>query len=270
LRKIDPHIHTARYTSIIVTYNSEKEIKGLLGDLLRGRKHQPVIVIDNASQDGTVKLIEDKFPQVLLIKNKTDLGYAKAVNQGFKLCKTQYFFLLNPDIRLPDMRVTDSLLDAFQNQEDIAAVAPLQIKDPGKKRYLTLTWSYWTPKAFTYLLTSLLDIGTADQDPIPVTYLNAGCLFIKSSAFKRVGMFNEKYFLYGEEPDLFLKFKRFNYRCLLLPNVYVIHERENSMRSLSTREYLAIKMQGAANILDAFIIGWIKILRDQFLQNIPH
>ncbi len=261
---------TARYTSIIVTYNSEKEIGGLLTDLLNCRNSQPVIVIDNASRDGTVKLIEDKFPQVLLVKNEADIGYAKAVNQGFKLCTTDYFFLLNPDIRLPDVRVADSLYEVIQNHPDIAAVAPLQIKDLDQKRNLTFTWSYWTPKAFTLFLTSILNLDSPYQDPIPVTYLNAGCLFINSSAFKAVGMFNEKYFLYGEEPDLFLKFKRFNFHCLLIPDVYVIHERENSMRSLSNGEYLAIKIQGSANILDAFVTGWVNIIRDQFFQKIPH
>jgi len=270
LYKSAPHTRNARYTSIIVTYNSENEITGLLTDLLRSRDNQPVIVIDNASQDGTVRLIKEKFPQVLLIKNETDVGYARAVNQGFKLCDTDYFFLLNPDIRIPNAKVTGSLLDVIQKQPNISAVAPLQFKTQDQKRNLTLTWSYWTPKAFTLFLFSILKLGSTYQGPIPVTYLNAGCLFIRSSAFKHVGMFNEKYHLYGEEPDLFLKFKRFNYRCLLLPAVHVIHQRESSMKSLSNREYLAIKMQGSANIMDAFITGWINIIRDQFFRKIPN
>lgn len=260
----------ARYTSIIVTYNSENEIAGLLSDLLNGRDSQPVIVIDNASQDGTVGLIEKDFPQVHLVKNKTDIGYARAANQGFNLCDTDYFFLLNPDIRIPDSSTFDSLLEAIQKQSDIAAVAPLQFKDLSQKKALTLTWSYWTPKAFSLFLNSVLRFDIPFQEPIPVTYLNAGCLFMRSSAFKKVGMFNEKYFLYGEEPDLFLKFKRFDYRCLLLPDTCVIHQRENSMRSLRYKEYLAIKMQGSANILDAFFTGWINIIRDQVFGKIPN
>ena len=75
-------------------------------------------------------------------------------------------------------------------------------------------------------------------------------------------MFNEKYFLYGEEPDLFLKFKRSGFTSLLVPSTHVIHQRESSMKSLSNQEYAAIKMQGLVNILNALVNGWIGILRD--------
>ncbi len=260
----------AQYTSFIVTYNSENEIGWLLDDLIANGKHQPVIVVDNASQDGTVALVRHRFPQVQLIQNRTDIGYASAVNQAFRLCKTEYFFLLNPDIRLPDKRVAAALLDHIQNRPDIAAVAPLQFKDNHQKRLLTLTWSYWAPRAFILFLTALLRLDPPYSDPIPVTYLNAGCLFLRSSAFRNVGMFNEKYFLYGEEPDLFLKFKRCGFSSLLLPDAYVIHQRENSMKSLTSKEYLTVKVQGSANILDALVNGWFNILRDRIVSKVSN
>ena len=265
-----PYNRTVRYTCVIVTYNSANEIGGLLDDLTSRRKHQPVIVVDNASQDGTASLIRERFPQVTLVQNRTDTGYASAVNQAFHLCDTEYFFLLNPDIRIPDHRVDTVLLDAIQNRPDVAAVAPLQFKDTDQKRYLTLTWSYWTPRAFALFLTALLRPEPLAYNPIPVTYLNAGCLFIRSSAFQKVGMFNEKYFLYGEEPDLFLKFKRAGYTSLLLPDAYVIHQRESSMKSLANKDYLAVKVQGSANILDALVNGWGNILRDTLSTKLPN
>jgi len=267
---MEPDNDNARYTSIIVTYNSENEIAGLLEDLTSRRISQPVIVVDNASQDGTASLIRRHFPQVKLIQNQTDIGYASAVNQAFRVCDTEYFFLLNPDIRLPDKSVDSTLLGAIQNHPAVAAVAPLQFKDAEQKRHLTLTWSYWTPRAFYLFVGALLRLEPPSHDPIPVTYLNAGCLFIRSSAFREVGMFNEKYFLYGEEPDLFLKFKRSGFASLLLPDAYVIHKRESSMKSLANKDYLAVKMQGSANILDALVSGWINILRDTISTKLPN
>ncbi|MBN2676648.1 MAG: glycosyltransferase family 2 protein [Anaerolineaceae bacterium] len=253
------------YSTIIVTYNSENEIGGLLEELTIGRNPQPVIVVDNASRDGTVLLIQQRFPQVHLVENKVDMGYAWAVNQAFRLCRSEYFFLLNPDIRLPDRSVASSLLDVIQHHPEVAAVAPLQFKSTDQKLYLNFTWSYWTPKAFALFLSSLLKLRPPEDDPIPVTYLNAGCLFIRSKAFREVGMFNEKYFLYGEEPDLFLKFKRAGYISLLLPDTYVIHLRESSMKSLASSEYMKAKLQGSANILDAIMTGWFNILRDTLM-----
>ena len=98
-----------------------------------------------------------------------------------------------------------TLLQTIKPHPEVAAVAPLQFKNTDQKRYLNFTWSYWTPRALILFLFSLFNLGSPEDKPIPVTYLNAGCLFIRSSAFRKVGLFNEKYFLYGEEPDLFLK-----------------------------------------------------------------
>jgi len=251
-----------QYTNIIVTYNSENEIGGLLEDLTTIRNPQPVIVVDNASRDHTVQLIQQFFPQVHLVENKVDTGYARAVNQAFRLCNSEYFFLLNPDIRIPDRSVASTLLDSIQPHPEVAAVAPLQFKNIDQKQYLNFTWSYWTPKALILFLFSFLKLDSPEDKPIPVTYLNAGCLFIRSSAFRRVGMFNEKYFLYGEEPDLFLKFKRAGFTSLLIPSTHVIHQRESSMKSLTNPEYAAIKLKGMVNILNALVNGWIGILRD--------
>jgi N-acetylglucosaminyl-diphospho-decaprenol L-rhamnosyltransferase len=250
------------YTSIIVTYNSENEIGGLLEDLTTARNPQPVIVVDNASRDGTVDLIHQRFPQVQLVENKVDTGYARAVNQAFRLTETEYFFLLNPDIRLPDPSVADILLKSIKPHPEVAAAAPLQFKNSDQKRYLNFTWSYWTPKALSLFLYSLFNLKAPEEEPIPVTYLNAGCLFIRASAFRKVGMFNEKYFLYGEEPDLFLKFKRAGFTSLLIPDAHVIHQRESSMKSLSNPEYIVIKLKGLGNILNALVNGWFGILRD--------
>jgi N-acetylglucosaminyl-diphospho-decaprenol L-rhamnosyltransferase len=270
LYRMEPQTDTSQYSSIIVTYNSENEIGGLLDDLTARRNPQPVIVVDNASRDGTVSLIRQHYPQVTLVENRTDIGYASAVNQAFRLCDTEYFFLLNPDIRLPYDLVDAEMLAAIKNCPNVAAVAPLQFKDTDQKRHLTLTWSYWTPRAFTLFLAAFLQLDPPSHGPIPVTYLNAGCLFIRSSAFRKVGMFNEKYFLYGEEPDLFLKFKRSGFSSLLLPDAYVIHQRESSMKSLASKEYLAVKVQGSANILDALVNGWINILRDTLSTKLPN
>jgi N-acetylglucosaminyl-diphospho-decaprenol L-rhamnosyltransferase len=265
-----PIIHNARYTNIIVTYNSENEIAGLLEDLTSMRKPQPVIVVDNASQDGTVYLIRQRFPQVQLVENQVNIGYASAVNQAISLCDSEYFFLLNPDIRFPDRYVADILLGVIHRQPKVAAVAPLQFKDTDQKRFLTLTWSSWTPRAFALFLTLLMKLDPPEHQPIPVTYLNAGCLFIRTSVFRKVGMFNEKYFLYGEEPDLFLKFKRAGFSSLLLPDVHVIHQRESSMKSLAKKEYLVVKVKGSANIMDALVNGWINILRDIISTRLPN
>ena len=96
---------------------------------------------------------------------------------------------------------------------------------------------------------------------VPVTYLNAGCLLINKSDFESVGGFNEKYFLYGEEPDLFLKFKLHDFKCVLNPAVEVIHYRDESFNSLPPLEFFKLRVEGLRNILDALIMGYYRLLR---------
>lgn len=89
---------------------------------------------------------------------------------------------------------------------------------------------------------------------------------MRKSAFIHVGKLNEKYFLYGEEPDLFLKFKRYNYECRLHPGVEVIHFRERSMNKLPFGERCMRRVQGLLNVGDALINGSVSLVEAKFFQ----
>jgi GT2 family glycosyltransferase len=250
------------FTSLIVTYNSAHDILDLLSDLYAHAPSHKVIVIDNASQDDTVQCIAAHFPQVQLICNDVNVGYAKAVNQGFDLCESEYVLLLNPDVRIPGAGVFRSMDVIMKRRRQIAAVAPLQFK--ADEKALTFTWSHVTLQTFLLYLSSLWGAPRAGHEPMPVTFLNAGCLFLRRSAFYQVGRFNEKYFLYGEEPDLFLKIKRHRYECYLLPEVHVIHHREHSLKTVALGKRLRVRGQAILNVADALIIGWSGLLVDWF------
>lgn len=250
------------FTSLIVTYNSASEISNLLDDLHSYIPGSKVIVIDNASQDETVDVVQERFPQIHLIQNPLNVGYAKAVNQGFALCNTENVLLLNPDIRMNSLQVFTEMEKCLKNSRQIAAVAPLQFKDNDGKQHLNFTWSYMTLNAFKVYASFLWQRKQLSTKPLQVIFLNAGCLLIRRSAFEHVGRLNEKYFLYGEEPDLFLKFKRVGFECYLLPHVGVIHYRERSLMTKPVLQRLQLRFYAAWNVVDALIHGWANILFD--------
>lgn len=251
------------FTSLIVTYNSAREISHLLDDLYSNLTDNKIIVIDNASQDETVQVVQEGFPQVELIQNTLNVGYAKAVNQGFELCQTEYVLLLNPDIRIVSPQLFSQLERCLKHSRQIAAVAPLQFKNDDGKQYLNLTWSYLNLNAFKVYLSYLSQPKRVPAEPIQVPFLNAGCLLIRREAFEQVGRLNEKYFLYGEEPDLFLKFRRYGFKCYLLPDVAVTHYRERSLMTMPVLQRLQIRLLAAWNVADALITGWANILFDK-------
>lgn len=250
-------------TSLIVTYNSASDISNLLNDLLLYIPGGKIIVIDNASRDKTADVVQEHFPHVQLIRNSTNVGYAKAVNQGFELCHTEYVLLLNPDIRINSLQVFTEMETCLKQSRQIAAAAPLQFKDEDGKRDLNFTWSYMTLATFKLYLSYLWQRKQASTQPKRVTFLNAGCLLIRRTAFERVGRLNEKYFLYGEEPDLFLKFRRYGFECYLLPDVAVIHYRERSLMTRPVLQRLQIRFHSAWNVADALLRGWADILFDK-------
>jgi GT2 family glycosyltransferase len=262
-------MYSPSFTSLIVTYNSAEEVLDLLSDLHSHAPVNPIIVIDNASRDGTAGMIQKHFPGVQLIRNATNVGYPKAVNQGFGLCDTEYVLLLNPDIRIGSPQVFSEMELCLKHSHQIAAAAPLQFKNDKKKNILNLTWSYSTPEAFKVYLSFLWGQKQVFTGPIRVTLLNAGCLFIRRSAFEQVGKLNEKYFMYGEEPDLFLKFRRHGFACYLLPHMAVTHYRERSLKTMPTLERLRIKFQAVRNLMDAFLAGWARIMLDKLWLTNP-
>lgn len=253
------------FASLIVTYNSAGDVSNLLNDLLLYLPEGKILVIDNASIDKTADLVEEGFPQVQLIRNSKNMGYAKAVNQGFELCHTDYVLLLNPDIRINSPQLFDEMETCLKQSRQVAAAAPLQFKSDNEKLYLNFTWSYSTARAFKVYLSFLRGRNPVYRRPIQVTFLNAGCLLIRRAAFEQVGRLNEKYFMYGEEPDLFLKFKRDGFECYLLPSIKVTHYRERSLRTVPSLRRLQLRFQAAWNIAHALINGWMNILRDKLV-----
>ncbi len=250
------------FTTLIITYNSADEIASLLNDLRRlaSPNRSRVIVIDNLSQDGTARLIAQKFPEVRLVENRQNVGFARAVNQGFELCETEHVFLLNPDMRVLQPDFHQAMLACMQQSPNIAAVGPLQFNNTGPGRRLSFNWSYYSAKTMAVYLSYLFKSGRRFVEPLPTGFLNCGCLLLRKSAFEQVGRLNEKYFLYGEEPDLFLKFKRWGYEARLHPGVEVVHYRDRSLNTLPNVKRLLRRLQALYNIGDALFRGYLGIV----------
>lgn len=259
----------AGFTNLIVAYNSRSHLPPLLRDLRLCAPGIATIVIDNASTDATADFVQAEFPEVRLVRNRGNVGYARAVNQGVALCVTPDVFLLNPDIRIQSPEVIAALQEPLRTATCVAVAGPLQFKDGRRRAHLNFTWSYWTPRAFALYLRYLLGASVEVGLPLRVSFLNAGCLYIRRSAFEAVGGLNEKYFLYGEEPDLFLKLLRYGFQSRLVPGAAVMHAREQSLRTLPSLQRIAYKALSVRNITDALIRGSLALWMDRLRGRRP-
>jgi N-acetylglucosaminyl-diphospho-decaprenol L-rhamnosyltransferase len=254
------------YTALLVTFNNEVDIPLVLHDLTRlNPPPRSTIIVDNASSDGTIHAVRATFPPVQLLPNPQNLGLSRAINQGFGWVEDEFVLLLNPDIRIPNPEFSLKLLTCILEDPQAAAVGPLQFKQLKSGPRLNFTWSYCTFRTFALFVSHLLNRRPRlPKSALPVTFLNFGCLLLKKAAFLSTGGMNESYFLYGEEPDLFLKLKRLNYTALLHPGAVAIHHRERSLTSVPLARRLILRIKGVLNLIHALSTGYFRLLLDKF------
>ena len=205
---------------IIVSYNVKYFLEHCLLSVLRASNGMQVevIVVDNCSTDGSVDMLQQKFPSVMVLANKDNVGFAKANNQGVAKANGKYILYLNPDTILPE----DCLAKCFAYMEDNKEVGALGCRlIDGKGHFLPeskrgfpsahvafckiagLSTLFPTSTYFNkYHLGYLPELEIAEVDVL------VGCfMFCRKSVIDKVNGFDEDYFMYGEDIDLSFKIK---------------------------------------------------------------
>lgn len=223
---------------IIASYNTKDLLKNCLNSL---PSFIEVIVVDNVSKDGSVEMLEQQFPQVRLIKNTQNLGFAKANNQGIKLASGRYILLLNSDTVVPPGTLEEMI--KFMEQDLRVGIATCRVEladgslDPASHRGFPTPWAaltYFTglekffPKSrifgqyhLTYL--PLDEIHTIDSP--------SGAFFLmRRDMLDEIGLLDEHYFMYAEDIDLSWRAKKASWKVMFHPFVKIIHYKKKSGR----------------------------------------
>ncbi|MCK9156604.1 MAG: glycosyltransferase family 2 protein, partial [Paludibacteraceae bacterium] len=122
--------------AIIVTYNGLRWLDRCLGSLMNSDVPVHIVVIDNASSDGTTSYIREKYPDVVLIESKENLGFAKANNIGMRYALdhgADYVFLLNQDAWIVQSNTIDRMVEMAENHPEFAILSPMQLNGSGEK-----------------------------------------------------------------------------------------------------------------------------------------
>lgn len=208
---------------IIVSFNTKSLLRDCLSSVFqqtKGIKFE-VIVIDNHSADGSVSMIEKKFPQVVLIENKKNLGFAKANNQGIKKAKGEYIFLLNSDTVLKDNPFLGLIKFAREKTRVGIVGCRLLNKDgsfqPSVSPFFTLPWvALWLVTADRFLYSS-------PSKNRQVDWVMGAALMAKKEAIKEVGLLDEDFFMYMEEVEWCYRLKKAGWQVWFYPGAEVFH-----------------------------------------------
>ncbi len=197
---------------VIVSYNTRDVLRDCLASVGRsvGDLHIEILVVDNASSDGSSAMVAAEYPQVRLLCNDRNAGFAAANNMALRKASGRYHLLLNPDTRLaPDaLRELLNFLDAtpaagFCGPRLLNADGTHQ---PSARRFPTtlsaavsmLAWSRHYPKSRHTLDLHALH---GDEATFAADWVTGACLLVRAAAIRDVGMLDEGFFMYFEETD---------------------------------------------------------------------
>lgn len=229
----------SKLTVIIPNYNGKHILKECFDSLENQNCSFEVVIIDNASEDGSVNYIETNYPEYTLITNNENLGFAAAVNQGIKYSNTDYVFLMNNDVVLEN-NCLKTLLTCIEGEETIFAVASKMLQYTNKNLIDDAGDEYtilgWTKKMGNGKPSELFDGG------VEIFSACAGAAIYRKSVFDIMGYFDENFFAYMEDVDIGYRARIYGYKCFYCPLAVVYHIGS----ATSGSEYNSFKIRLAA------------------------
>ncbi len=237
---------------IIVTYNSS----GVIGDCLDSLRRQKfdgdceVIVVDNASSDGTPSLVAERFPWVQLIAGDENLGYSKGVNIGIRHATGRFFLILNPDTVVKESSV-QKLVDFAVKQPDAGIVSPKLVFHDGNTQLSCRR--FYTFKVLMMRRTPLgklfpnsksvrehLMLDFDHNESREVDWVLGAAMLVKREAVESVGLMDERFFLYFEDVDWCYRMKQNGLKVYYYADAVLTHGyARESAQSVLNRSFVS-------------------------------
>ncbi len=210
---------------IIVSYNTKKItqdcIKSIEVSLKQASMSYEIIVVDNASTDGSIQMLQN----FKLLSNTTNLGFAKANNQGVKEAKGRYIFFLNSDTIVLDNAI-EKLLTFYKQNEITIQFLGGKLLNKDHSAQPSCGPFYSLPVIFGALFLKGDYWGLTRYSPNAVKevdWVSGACILTKKEYFQTIGGFDEQIFMYMDEIDLLYRAKQKRYRVFFYPDAEFIH-----------------------------------------------
>jgi GT2 family glycosyltransferase len=241
-----------RVSVVIVVWNAKQYVLECLESLREhcANVYSEVIVVDNASTDGTAELVEEMFPEFRLIRNPGNFGFARANNIGIAHSSGDYVCLVNSDVKFVDDCISP-MIEYLSHHQAVAMVGPKMLAPDGKvwrstMRFPTI-WNYFCRAlgvdiAFkkSRLFGGLLMSDFDHQTTTPVEVLNGWFVVVRRRAMEGVGLLDPQFFMYGEDVDWCYRFRRAGEGVVFFAEAGAIHYGGASSSHAPLRFYLEL------------------------------
>jgi N-acetylglucosaminyl-diphospho-decaprenol L-rhamnosyltransferase len=205
----------------LVNTNSRQLLLACL-ESLRGTDAE-IVVLDNASEDGSADAVRERFPDVRLIAQEFRAGFGANHNTVIRATTRRYVYVLNEDTTSDDWGF-ERLVSFLDAHPRVAAVGPRLVYPDGSVQ--DSAWRFPTPLVSALGLVTLGKAGVKQsrgEAPRSVDWVTGAALLLRREALDEVGLFDEGFFLYSEEVDLQLRLRRNGWDIRFFPDVTVVH-----------------------------------------------
>jgi GT2 family glycosyltransferase len=273
--------HDIDLSIIIVNWNTKQLLLNCIASIYR-TVHRPsfeIIVVDNNSTDGSVEAVAKAYPEVNVIANAANLGFARANNAALRRMSGRYGVLLNSDTILKESAL-DKMYDFMEHHPRAGMCGPQLLNEDGTKQnsignFPTLLMEFVSKRLIRILFPEryrqAFKFKNAEfKDPVVVDFIVGACMVARKAAMDEAGMLDEDYFFLYEEVDWCFRMKKAGWPVYHLPDVEIYHLGGKSMKDINLRarteswrsRYLFFKKN-----LKLSPVAWYGLLLLGFAQN---
>lgn len=226
---------------VILNWNGQQLLEQFLPSVVSYSKEATIYIADNASTDNSIEFVTAQYPEITIIKNKTNGGYAKGYNDALQQVEADIYCLLNSDIEVTENWLTP-IISEFQTDDTIAAIQPkiLDYKDKSKFEYAGAGGGFIDKYGYPYCRGRIFNSIETDlkqyNDTLDVFWASGACLFIKSDTYYYLNGFDEDYFAHQEEIDLCWRIQNLNKKIKYVGTSTVYHVGGATLTTLNPKK----------------------------------
>lgn len=198
-----------QYTAVLISYNSKAVLSVSISPFYQKLK---IIVVDNASSDGTVDFLRSNFPEIEIIENKQNLGFGSGFNVALGVINTKYVIALNPDSEFSVNKLAE-LHEHAERYLNAAVLSPKLHVPPNGEEIWVMGPSELNHSRATF----------APDGPFSSWFASAAVCIFRTEMLQQIGGFDQNIFLYNEDLDLCIRLRAAGYEIINIPNVVALH-----------------------------------------------
>ena len=235
-------MQTPSVAIVILNWNGRKFLEKFLPSVIASvYEHKKIIIADNASTDDSIQFLRENYPQISIIQNKTNLGFAAGYNAALKQVEADYYVLLNSDVEVTPNWIAP-VIDLMESDKMIAACQPkiLSYLNKDMFEYAGASGGWLDKFGYPFMRGRVFDDCEKDtgqyDDVQPCFWASGAALFVRSSVYHELGGLDEFFFAHQEEIDFCWRLQLAEYKVYVQPASVVYHVGGGTLPKGSSRK----------------------------------